>query len=94
MFEYHGWITFVYSPYDVKHEEEKLNVVISYAKNFIKRVLNENHIAELKVINAKYMASFAGYANHRSPDVEAVIEFFKEIGKKAPGWGRYSLCLG
>ena len=25
------------------------------------------------------------FANHRSPDVEAVIEFFEEIGKKAPG---------
>ena len=85
MFEYYGWITFVYSPYDVENEDEKLDVVISYAMNFIKQVLNENHIAELKVINAKYMASFAGYANHRSPDVEAVIEFFEEIGQKAPG---------
>ena len=85
MFEYHGWITFVYSPYDVEHEEEKLDTVISYAKNFIKQVLNERHIAELKVINAEYMASFAGAANHRSPDVEAVIEFFEEIAKRATG---------
>ena len=85
MFEYHGWITFVYSPYDVENEEEKLDEVISYARNFIEQVLNKNHIAELKVINAEYMASFAGFANHRSPDVEAVIEFFEEIGKKAPG---------
>ena len=94
MFEYHGWISFVYSPYDVENEDEKLKEVIDYASNLIKQVLNKNHIAELKVINAKYMASFAGYANHRSPDVEAVIEFFEEIGKKAPGWGRYSLRLG
>ena len=86
MFEYHGWITFVYSPYDVEDEDEKLNKVISYAKNFIKQVLNERHIAELKVINAEYMASFAGSANHRSPDVEAVIEFFEEIAKRATGF--------
>ena len=85
MFEYHGWITFVYSPYEVEDEDEKLDKVISYAENFIKQVLNERHIAELKVINAEYMASFAGSANHRSPDVEAVIEFFEEIGTKAPG---------
>ena len=61
MFEYHGWITFVYSPYDVEDEDKKLKAVVDYAKNFIKRVLNENHIAELKVINAKYMASFAPF---------------------------------
>ena len=85
MFEYHGWISFVYSPYEVEDEDERLKEVINYAENFIERVLNERHIHELKVINAQYMASFAGYANHRSPDVEAVIEFFEEIGKKAPG---------
>lgn len=85
MFEYHGWITFVYSPYDVEDEDEKLREVISYAKNFIEQVLNKRHIAELKVINAEYMASFAGSANHRSPDVEAVIELFEEIAKRATG---------
>ena len=85
MFEYHGWITFVYSPYDVENEDEKLDVVISYARNFIKQMLNERHVAELKVINAEYMASFAGSANHRSSDVEAVFQLFKEIGQKAPG---------
>ena len=85
MFEYHGWISFIYSPYDVDDEDEKLRGVISYAKNYIEQVLNERHIAQLKVINAEYMASFAGSANHRSPDVEAVIEFFEEIAKRATG---------
>ena len=66
-------------------EDKKLDKVISYAINYIKNKLNERHRHELKVINAQYMASSAGFANHRSPDVEAVIELFEEIAKRATG---------
>ena len=33
MFEYHGWIGIVYSPYDVEDEEQKLHAVVNYTQN-------------------------------------------------------------
>ena len=85
MFEYYGWISFVYSICEVEDEDEKLEIAVDYARNLIKQTLPERHINELKVINGQYMVSLAGLSNHRGLLEEALINIFREIGEKAPG---------
>ena len=85
MFEYYGWIALVYSICEVEDEDEKLKIAVDRAANLIKETLPERHINELKVINGQYMISLAGLANHRGILEEALINFFREIGKQAPG---------
>ena len=85
MFEYHGWIGIVVAPYDVENEIHKLREVVNSAKNSIEQTLPAHHIAELKPINGEYMASFAGFANHRSSLGGNLIQIFQEIAQKAPG---------
>ena len=85
MFEYYGWIALIYSICEVEDEDEKLEIAVDYAKNLIKKTLPEHHINELRAINGQYMVSLAGVSNHRGFLEEALISFFREIGKKAPG---------
>ena len=85
MFEYHGWITFVYSICEVEDEDEKLKIAVAYALDLIKRTLPSHHINELRVINAQYMLCLAGLANHRGTLEDDLICVFREIGEKAPG---------
>lgn len=85
MYEYHGWIGIVVAPYDVEDETQKLHEVANYVKNLIEQTLPAHHIAELKPINGEYMASLAGFANHRSSLASNLIHIFQEVAQKAPG---------
>ena len=85
MYEYHGWITFVYSIDEVEDEDKKLETAVNYARDLIEQTLPKRYINELKVMNGEYMVSLAGLSNHRGSLEEALIKIFKEIGEKAPG---------
>ena len=85
MFEYYGWIALIYSICEVEDEDKKLKIAVDYAKNLIEQTLPKRHINELKVINGQYMVSLARLSNHRGTLEEALINFFREIGEKAPG---------
>ena len=85
MYEYHGWFCIAVAPHEVEDEDCKLYEVVNYVKNLIEQTLPEHHIAELKPINGEYMASFAGFANHRSSLADNLIRIFQEIAQKAPG---------
>ena len=85
MYEYHGWITLVYSICEVEDEDEKLKIAVDYARDLIEQTLPKRYINELKMVNGEYMISLAGLANHRGTLEESLIDFFKEIGEKAPG---------
>ena len=85
MYEYHGWITLVYSICEVEDEDEKLKIAVDYARDLIEQTLPKRYINELKVVNGEYMISLAGLANHRGTLEKALINFYREIGEKAPG---------
>ena len=85
MYEYHGWITVVYSIWEVEDEDEKLETAVNYARDLIEQTLPKRYINELKVVNGEYMISLAGLANHRGTLEDDLINVFREIGEKAPG---------
>jgi hypothetical protein len=85
MFEFHGWAIIRESPKNSDDTEKNIKNIIMDISNFIKKLNWENNILEVKELNGSYHFYTTGLLNHRSQEVEELMDLYKYISKIAPG---------
>ncbi|MFK0194356.1 Imm7 family immunity protein [Kitasatospora sp. NPDC090308] len=83
MFEYHGWINVQESAGtdDDDCDDGRLQEIVEGIKRRI-RGIDSPYLLDLRWMNGQAFVHFGGFPSHL--DVE-VLEFFGEIGERAPG---------
>jgi len=83
MVELHGWVTIRDTPYDV--DEDRTDTVAARIQDHMSRIQSSSLVLGMRVLNANYMMWIAGCMNHRTSELDQVLDLMRFIASVGPG---------
>src|SRR5688572_24793664 len=83
MYEYHGWIVLRESLKEV--DEGGLGVIVQAVTDRVLQIGDGNPLACVRSINGAEHLVVSGFANHRPPEAESVLDLYRFVAETAPG---------
>lgn len=85
MYEFHGWITLRETFENREMDECQISKIASDIKLHIEKLNWYHGVIGIRPINVEYYIWTVGASNHKPQDSDSPVEFFRYIGKMAPG---------